>query len=110
MSQPSASEPPTSKSWALFSIRFASARNFQSLRFRVFQRNRPPAEIERRPVKRTLNSALDPLPPLAALVKWALAHFDAPPKQWDGRPHSKRHRCAKVEALINHLNRGERPL
>jgi hypothetical protein len=26
-------------------------------------------------------------------------------KQWDGRPHPRRHRCAKVEALINHLNR-----
>jgi hypothetical protein len=25
--------------------------------------------------------------------------------QWDGRPHPKRHECAKVEVLINHLNR-----
>ena len=30
-------------------------------------------------------------------------------KQWDGRPHPQRHQRAKVEALINHLNREGRP-
>ena len=29
--------------------------------------------------------------------------------QWDGRPHPKRHRCAKVEVSSNHLNREGRP-
>jgi hypothetical protein len=29
--------------------------------------------------------------------------------QWDGRSHLKRHRRAKVGALINHLNRKGRP-
>ena len=29
--------------------------------------------------------------------------------QWDRRPHPKRHECAKVEVLINHLNRKGRP-
>ncbi len=30
-------------------------------------------------------------------------------KQWDGRPHSNRHRCAKVEVSKQPLNEWERP-
>jgi hypothetical protein len=32
-----------------------------------------------------------------------------PAKQWDGRPHSNRHRCAKVEVSKQPLNEWERP-
>src|SRR5471032_1306867 len=30
------------------------------------------------------------------------------PFQWDGRPHPKRHQCAKVEVSNNHVTRGRR--
>jgi hypothetical protein len=38
-----------------------------------------------------------------------LALQEAHRKQWDGRPHPQRHRCAKVEALLQPLKSRGRP-